>query len=365
LRRDRFDNGLAARLPFSDVNRDEDRFDPLDLSDSISERSFFYPHTVTAQIAIKGCHIVDMADLPPATLEMIWQQADIYRQLVTAKTRLNVLDGVILATLFYEPSTRTRLSFEAAMHRLGGQVISTPDGGGTSSAAKGESIADSIRTVCGYSDLIVQRHPAIGSARQAARAADGSGVVVINAGDGAGEHPTQAILDLYTIRDECGTLDGLHIVLAGDLKHGRTVHSLLRALSGWDVTVTLVAPPELAMPREVLDSLPSWMNIIETDDLYAATEMADVLYMTRLQKERFSDPAQYNLLKDQFVVDNTFMADRPNLILLHPLPRVNEIAPEVDDLPNAAYFRQAQNGLYVRMALLALVSGRAVRLNQN
>ena len=366
-RRDRFDNGGAAHLPYLPplAMAYDDPFDPSDLPDSVSGRSFFCPYAVSPSTEISGCHILQIADLPPAVLQLIWQQADIYRDLVASKTRLRVLDGLILATLFYEPSTRTRLSFEAAMLRLGGQVISTPDGGGTSSAIKGESIADSIRVVCGYSDLIVQRHPAIGSAHQAAAAANDYAVPVINAGDGAGEHPTQAILDLYTIRDERGTLDGLHIVLAGDLKHGRTVHSLLRALVGWDVKITLVAPRELAMPRAVIDSLPRHMRLEETENLHQATSTADVLYMTRLQKERFSDPTQYEALKDQYVVDSRFMAERPNLTLLHPLPRVNEISAEVDTLPNAAYFRQAQNGLYVRMALLALVAGRAVRRSQN
>jgi aspartate carbamoyltransferase len=244
------------------------------------------------------------------------------------------------------------------MHRLGGAVISTPEGGQASSAVKGESIADTIKTVVSYADVIVQRHPAIGSASEAERAARTSGVPIINAGDGVGEHPTQALLDLYTIQQERGTLDGLNIALVGDLKHGRTVHSLLNALSQWDVTVTLVAPESLRMPRAAVNELAErGLCIHETDSLDQAARHADVLYMTRLQKERFANTTDYEALKDTFIVDAEFMRRYPRLTLMHPLPRVNEIAVEVDDFENAAYFRQAQNGLYVRMAVLALVLG--------
>ena len=324
-----------------------------------AQRSFFCPFTTDP--TLQDRHITAAADLSRAEIEHILRHAEQYRAQLDTGEPLHVMDGQVLATLFFEPSTRTRLSFESAMHRLGGQVISTADGRGSSSAVKGESIADTIRTVCSYADVIVQRHPALGSAAEAARAADrvGKPVPVINAGDGAGEHPTQALLDLYTMQRERGVLDGLRIVLAGDLKHGRTVHSLLKTLAHWSVHVTLAAPDALAMPRAVLDGLPD-LNIVETDDLFAATESADVLYMTRVQKERFSDPADYERLSGDFIVDGAFMAARPNLTVMHPLPRVDEIAPEVDDLPNAAYFRQAQNGLYVRMALLALVKGRAL-----
>lgn len=347
--------GTPLRNRFESAPR-RDRFDraaqPL-LTDLWNhfQRSFFCPDPTLA-----GRHILNMSSLDRREIELILQQAACYRERLCAGERLRVMDGLILATLFYEPSTRTRLSFEAAMHRLGGQVISTPDGRNTSSAVKGESIPDSIRTVCSYADVIVQRHPAIGSAQEAADAAT---IPVINAGDGAGEHPTQALLDLFTILDERGTLDGLHIVLAGDLKHGRTVHSLVQALFRWDVTITLAAPAELSMPREWLDKL-NYDRVHETDDLRAAAANADVLYMTRVQKERFSSAAEYEKLKGQFIVDEAFMCERPNLTLMHPLPRVDEIAPEVDQLPNAAYFRQTQNGLYVRMALLALVKGRAI-----
>ena len=351
-----------------------DRLDPAsgvflrDLLDNHSKGSFFYPDA-----ALHNRHILNMGSLNHLQIEHVLQQAEVYRARLNAGERLHIMDGQLLATLFYEPSTRTRLSFEAAMHRLGGQVISTPDGYGSSSAVKGESIADSIRTVCGYADVIAQRHPAIGSAQAAADAADDYGVPILNAGDGAGEHPTQALLDLFTIRDERGKLDGLRVVLAGDLKHGRTVHSLLRALCLWRVHVTLVSPvPELAIPPELLSELRTELHgelrsgsatceyIHETDDLYAATENADVLYMTRLQKERFTSAEQHQALGGQFVVDQALMDARPNMTLMHPLPRVDEITPAVDKHPNAAYFRQARNGLYVRMALLALVKGRAV-----
>ncbi len=335
-----------------------DRFDRADEPFSIDlwskfQRSFFCPNAT-----LHNRHILNMNSLTRCEMELVLAQAAKYRQRLRDGERLQVMDGLILATLFYEPSTRTRLSFESAMHRLGGQVISTPDGRSTSSAAKGESIADSIRTVCGYADVIAQRHPEIGSA-QAAAAAAHLGIPVINAGDGAGEHPTQALLDLFTILDERGTLDGLHVILAGDLKHGRTVHSLVQALCHWDVRITLAAPAALTMPRDLINSLPC-STLSETDDLSAAAESADVLYMTRIQKERFVDPTEYEALRGQFVVDSAFMRERPNLTLMHPLPRVDEIAPNVDQLPNAAYFRQTQNGLYVRMALLALVKGRAI-----
>jgi aspartate carbamoyltransferase len=246
------------------------------------------------------------------------------------------------------------------MHRLGGAVISTPDGGQASSAVKGESISDTIKTLVSYADVIVQRHPAIGSAQTAAYAAANSSVPVINAGDGAGEHPTQALLDLYTIQRERGRLNGLNVTLVGDLKHGRTVHSLLKALCLWDIRVTLVAPDGLEMPAALVAELTAQgAQIDQTNDLQASTRPADVVYMTRIQKERFVCPADYEALKGSFIIDGAFMRRHRELTLMHPLPRVDEIAAEVDDFPNAAYFRQAQNGLYVRMALLALLLGEA------
>lgn len=340
-RRDRLDRSTIQHL--------------LDLWEQ-SQRSFFCPDPT-----LHGRNILSTADFTRAELEHVLHQADLYRQRLLSGERLHVMDGKILATMFYEPSTRTRLSFESAMQRLGGTVISTADGGQSSSAVKGETITDSVRVLAGYADVIVQRHPAQGSAQEAARAARPYHVPVINAGDGAGEHPTQAMLDLYTIQRERGVLDGLRIVLAGDLKHGRTVHSLIRALAKWDgVQVALVAPDALRLPACLWADLGSAVEVVQFDDLDAACDDADVLYMTRIQKERFADFGEYEALKGRFVVDNGLMARHPGLTVMHPLPRVDEIAPEVDDHPNAAYFRQAQNGLYVRMALLALVSGRGI-----
>jgi aspartate carbamoyltransferase catalytic subunit len=315
-------------------------------------------HTETQ---LKGSHILSIRDLNRAQITWVLEQARRYEAALKAGERIKLLDGAILATLFYEPSTRTRLSFEAAMHRLGGAVISTPDMGTTSSTVKGESLADSIRTVCGYADIIALRHPAIGSAREAAHY---SSRPIVNAGDGAGEHPTQALLDLYTILAERGqnTLSGLKIVLAGDLKNGRTVHSLANALALWeDVEIVLAAPDSLRMPESlVADLLDMGACVSETSDLHNAVHGADVLYMTRIQKERFVSTADYDAVKNSFIVDDLFMACHPDLTLMHPLPRVNEITPEVDRSANAAYFRQANNGLYVRMALLALVLGQSI-----
>jgi aspartate carbamoyltransferase catalytic subunit len=314
-----------------------------------------------SRISLKGRSIVHIHDLDRTEIEQVLREADCYQQLLEGGNKLRTLSGSVLATLFFEPSTRTRLSFESAMHRLGGAVISTPDGRTASSAVKGETISDTIRTVVSYSDIIVQRHPAVGSAREAARAAKASNVPVINAGDGAGEHPTQALLDLYTIQKERGVLDGLNVTLVGDLKHGRTVHSLLKALCLWDVNITLVSPDSLRMPVElVAELMANGANIAETDSLEQAACGANVVYMTRVQKERFASEQEYEKLKDAFVVDADFMHRYPDATLMHPLPRVDEITPEVDEFENAAYFRQAQNGLYVRMAVLALALGEHV-----
>ena len=305
---------------------------------------------------LRGRDLIGIADLSKE--EMVWllDRADHFRQEVAHRRRLDTLSGYLLATLFYEPSTRTRLSFEAAMYRLGGGVITVANARATSSAAKGESIADAARTVAGYADIIVQRHPAVGSARQAAAAVD---VPLINAGDGTGEHPTQALLDLYTIRHEQGQLDGLTVALVGDLKHGRTVHSLARALAHWQVTLLLVSPPPLAMdPALVAGLRADGVQVEESDDLAQAVRRADVLYVTRIQRERFADPADYERLRGTYMVSRELLAQgRPGLTVMHPLPRVDEIAADVDALPNAAYFRQAANGVWVRMALLAALLG--------
>jgi len=267
---------------------------------------------------------------------------------------LNRMRGKILSTLFYEPSTRTRLSFEAAMHRLGGRVISVAEAKSTS-ASKGESLRDTIRTVEGYADVIVLRHPQIGAAEEAAAATD---VPVINAGDGAGQHPTQSLLDLYTMLKEQGRVNGLTVAVVGDLKHGRTVHSLADLLANYEVTFRFVAPDALRMPAEIVERLrASGCDVTESADLAATIPVADVLYMTRIQRERFDDPAEYDRLKDAFVLTRGGLAPaKETLTIMHPLPRVNEIATDVDGLPGAAYFRQAANGVPIRMALLSLLT---------
>jgi aspartate carbamoyltransferase catalytic subunit len=268
---------------------------------------------------------------------------------------LDRMRGKILSTLFFEPSTRTRLSFEAAMHRLGGRVISVAEAK-SSSAAKGESLRDTIKTVEGYADVIVLRHPQIGAAEEAARATERP---VINAGDGAGQHPTQSLLDLYTILEEQGHVDGLTVALVGDLKHGRTVHSLADLLANYEVSFDLVAPDALRMPAEIVERLRArGRAATETADLAKAIPDADVVYMTRIQCERFEDPSDYDRLKGTFVLTREALRSaKPSLSIMHPLPRVDEIATDVDGLPGAAYFRQAANGVPVRMALLSLLTG--------
>ena len=265
------------------------------------------------------------------------------------------MKGKVLAALFFEPSTRTRLSFESAMLRLGGGIISVASGA-TSSAAKGESIGDTALTVSQYADVIVMRHPQIGSAGEAAEVAT---VPVINAGDGAGQHPTQALLDVYTIQKEIGRLDGIQVSLVGDLKYGRTVHTLVELLSLYDLGLRLVSPESLKMPADIVSNLKErGLEVIETDNLVEAAADSDLLYVTRIQKERFSDVNEYERLKGAYVIDNTLLEKvKEGVSIMHPLPRVDEIATEVDSYKGAAYFRQVRNGIFVRMALLALVLG--------
>ena len=266
-----------------------------------------------------------------------------------------LLKGKVLASLFYEPSTRTRMSFEAAMHRLGGSVI-TAEGIQFSSMYKGETIEDTIQMASQYVDIIVMRHPEQGSADKAAQV---SGVPFINAGDGPGQHPTQGILDMVTISKERGTLDGISITMVGDLLYGRTVHSLSFLLGLYkDVTFTFVAPDALQMPEKVTSYLDEkGMKYSVTQELEDGLN-SDVLYMTRIQKERFADSSQYEKLKDSYILEAAHVKDR-DITVMHPLPRVNEISTDVDALPNAAYFRQANNGVITRMALLAMLLGEA------
>ncbi len=262
------------------------------------------------------------------------------------------LAGQVMAALFYEPSTRTRLSFEAAMLRLGGQTMGTDNAREFSSSAKGETLEDTIRIVSGYADVIVLRHNEEGAAKRAAAVSD---VPVINAGDGPGQHPTQALLDLYTIRAELSKIDGVRVAMVGDLANGRTVRSLTYLLSKFkDIKLWFVAPPQVGM-RDDLKSHLDEHNIpwVETQDLDAVLPEVDVVYMTRIQKERFTDPAAYDAVKGVYRIDKDSMARmRKYAILMHPLPRVDEISRAVDDDPRSAYFRQARNGLQIRMALL-------------
>jgi aspartate carbamoyltransferase catalytic subunit len=265
----------------------------------------------------------------------------------------DVCAGKLMVTVFYEPSTRTRLSFEAAMQRLGGRVLTVADPA-TSSAAKGESLADAIRTVCGYADVVVLRHPKEGAARLAALY---SSVPLINAGDGAREHPTQTLTDLCTIQSLKGQVRDLSVALCGDLKYGRTVHSLIKALALFpEIGLVLVSPPELRLPDGVKDQVKALnprMTWTETADLEAGLAHADVLYMTRIQRERFFNEEDYLRLRDAYALTPEKLGQaKPDLIVMHPLPRVVEIHPAVDGDPRAAYFQQARFGMFVRMALL-------------
>ena len=268
------------------------------------------------------------------------------------------LSGRLLATVFYEPSTRTRFSFEAAMLRLGGQVLSAENATRASSAAKGESLEDAIRVIGGYADGIVLRHPDVGAAERAAQVAP---VPVINAGDGPGHHPTQALLDLYTIKKELGRLDHLRVGLAGDLRHGRTVRSLALLLSRFPGNeLVLISPPALRMGEDVIGSLEQvQQGLRETTDLAGAIADLDVLYQTRIQAERFESSEEYERYRGVYVVTPEVMRRLPeHAIVMHPLPRREEIDPLVDADPRAAYFRQARNGLWVRMAVLDWAMGR-------
>jgi len=264
-----------------------------------------------------------------------------------------ILDGKVIATLFFEPSTRTRLSFESAVNKLGGRVIGFTDAA-SSSVKKGESLKDTIKTVANYSDLIVMRHPVEGSARYASEV---SNVPVVNAGDGANQHPTQTLLDLYSIYKTQGTLENLNIFLVGDLKYGRTVHSLLMAMSHFNPTFNFISPEFLKMPKEYklfLDS--KGIKYYEHEDFTEYIKDADIIYMTRVQKERFSDPIEYEKVKDVYILRNNMLDDsKENLKVLHPLPRVNEINDDVDDNPKAYYFEQALNGVYTRQAIMATI----------
>ncbi|MCZ6530309.1 MAG: aspartate carbamoyltransferase [Chloroflexi bacterium] len=290
-------------------------------------------------------------------LEYIFGVAREMRSMVERIGTFDLLKGKILANLFYEPSTRTSSSFLAAMERLGGSVI--PINEVTySSVAKGESLPDTVRTLQTYADVIVLRHPEVGAAKLAAQYTKKP---IINAGDGIGEHPTQALLDLFTIQEELGRVDGLTVTMLGDLKFGRTVHSLSRLLSLFDIRINYVSPEILNMPPELLTELNrEGMKQRAHTALSPVLPDTDVLYVTRVQKERFEDMEDYDAVKDAYVISPEVLAEaKDEMIVMHPFPRVGEISMEVDDDPRAAYFRQMEYGLYVRMALLAMVLGKA------
>lgn len=288
-------------------------------------------------------HIINTDQL--ADKELLEKLFAVAEKFQSNPTQTDSLHGKILASLFYEPSTRTRFSFEAAMLRLGGQYLSMQNAAQDSSAKKGESLEDTIRTVCGYTDCIVLRHPENGAAQ---RAAEVSSVPIINAGDGAGEHPTQALLDVYTIQKELGKIVNLSVALVGDCLHSRTIHSLVQLLVLYEgVTIYLVSPPQLRLPKEYRG------NFKEVSDLKEVLPVADVVYMTRMQRERFSTKEEYERLKDSYVFGmNELHQLKKTAIVMDPLPRVHTVSSDIDHDNRAAYFRQAQNGLYIRMALL-------------
>ena len=300
----------------------------------------------------EGRDIISIKDFSREEINHIFKVAKDMEHAATHGSQ--ALQGKILATLFFEASTRTRLSFESAMHKLGGSTIGFAEAE-IASVKKGENLADTVRTVENYADVIALRHPLEGAARLAA---EFSKVPIINGGSGAEEHPTQALLDLYTIIREKGKIDGLKIAMVGDLRYGRTVHSLAYALSLYDIELFLVSPETLRMRREVLQTIKEKIPVTEKTSLEKIVPAVDVLYVTRIQKERFPDQAEYAKVKGSYRIDlQTLKEAKKDLAILHPLPRVDEIAAEVDSTPYARYFQQVRMGILVRMALLALILG--------
>ncbi len=304
-----------------------------------------------------GQDIISVRQFTRENLAYIFDVADEMRAIVKRVGSSDLLKGHVLACVFYEPSTRTSSSFIAAMSRLGGSVIPINEVR-YSSVTKGESLPDTIRTLESYADAIVLRHPEVGASQVAAEYARKP---IINAGDGVGEHPTQALLDLYTIRSELGEIDGLHVAMVGDLRYGRTVHSLARLLCLYDVQMTFVSPEILRLPLDVMNDVKAHDRPVhETYDVHEIIGDVDVLYVTRVQRERFADQAQYESVKDYYVITPELMQKaKERMVVMHPLPRVGEISYAIDDDPRAAYFRQMENGMYIRMALLAAVLGKA------
>ena len=305
---------------------------------------------------LKGKDILHVKELKLEHISLILETAARFETVMASGGRLTNMAGKVLATLFFEPSTQTRLTFETAMLRLGGHVVSVMDAKTSSSAVKGEKLFDTGRMIDGYADVAVIRHMVEGSAKELA---EGANVPVINGGDGSGQHPTQALMDLFAIQKEKGRLNNLVVTLVGDLLNGRTVHSLSWLLGKYGPRFYFVSPEELRMPEEITQSLRAdGIDIIETTNLNEAAAKSDVLYMTRIQKERFPDPDVYERLKGSYVVNNVLLEkSKRGITILHPLPRVDEIAREVDDYEGAAYFRQAANGVPIRMAVIALITG--------
>jgi aspartate carbamoyltransferase catalytic subunit len=306
-----------------------------------------------------GQHIVSVEQFAPEKIDYLFNITRQMREMVRNVGATDILKGKVLANLFYEPSTRTSSSFTAAMERLGGSVIPINEVH-YSSVAKGENLPDTVRTLACYADVIVLRHPEVGSARLAS---EYSPVPVINAGDGPGEHPTQALLDLFTIVDKLGKVEGKHIVMVGDLKYGRTVHSLAKLLATHDrVKITFVSPKELGMPSEILFRLrEKRVSFQEAEELEPVIPTADVIYLTRVQKERFGNQEEYEKVRGRYVITPEILASaKEEMILMHPLPRVYELDMAVDRDPRAVYIKeQMENGMFVRMALLAAVLGKA------
>jgi len=298
-------------------------------------------------------NIISIKEFTREEIDYVLKKTAVMEGLLEKNKASNLMKGKILASLFFEPSTRTRLSFNSAMQRLGGSVIEV-NGIDSTSIYKGETISDTVRMAAAYADLIVMRNPHEGSARLSAETVD---VPLINGGDGSNQHPTQTLLDLYTIRKEFGGIDGLTISLVGDLKYGRTVHSLAEALKLYNIKLKLISPQELRMPSSIIQSLLELgVDVKETRKL--DINGSDVIYATRIQKERFPDPQEYERVKDAFILDSDVLSKlKKKSIIMHPLPRVNEISKEVDLSPHARYFEQAKNGIPVRMALICLVSG--------
>ncbi len=299
----------------------------------------------------KGKSIISIRDI---SKEEILHILDVARDM-EEHPKYELLKGKVMASLFFEPSTRTRLSFESAMEKLGGEVIGFAETG-TSSVKKGESLGDTVKTVGNYSDVIAIRHSLEGAARLASEVVS---IPVLNGGDGANQHPTQTLLDLYTIIKTQGKLEGLKVVMVGDLKYGRTVHSLAIALAQFRCRMYFVAPDSLKMPGYIIEELKrKSIEYSEHKEIEEVVDKVDILYMTRIQRERFPDPSEYEKVKNVYVLTKEMLADvQPNLRIMHPLPRVNEIAVEVDATPYAVYFQQAANGIFIRQALIALVLG--------